>query len=91
MLNSLYLFKFNFSQNLSTNDDWTGFEQFSEPAPTNRSTENNRKSSTKMQTKSSVEDFSSLDVKSKATTIAKKPQESSRNKAEQDAWELLNS
>lgn len=44
-----------------------------------------------MQTKSSVEDFSSLDVKSKATTNAKKPQESSRNKAEQDAWELLNS
>ena len=44
-----------------------------------------------MQTKNTAEDFSSLDVKSKATTNAKKPQESSRNKAEQDAWELLNS
>lgn len=80
--------KYNFSQN--ADNDWNGFDGFSEPAPS-RATENIRKStsstSMKMKPKSSIEDFSNLDVKSKVDAAPPK----AKNDKEDDFWEMLNS
>jgi hypothetical protein len=62
-------------------DDWSGFESSTPPDLAKP-----QKSQAKVKANSSVEDFSSLDVKSKAAP-APKP----KDKKEDDLWNMLNS
>lgn len=74
-----------FSQNAE--EDWNGFEAF-DPVAEKKPSENAkpRSSAAKVKANNSVDDFSSLDVKSKAAP-APKP----KNDKEDDLWDMLNS
>lgn len=76
----------SFSQNAE--EDWNGFDPIDPVAEKKPSTENikPRSSAAKVKANSSVDDFSSLDVKSKAAP-APKP----KNDKEDDLWDMLNS
>lgn len=66
-------------------DDWNGFD-VNEPAPKTAEHAKSRNLSGRLKDNSSVEDFSSLDVKSKITA-PKKP----KDDKEDDLWDMLNS
>lgn len=75
-------------QNLEETTEWNGFEEQNDSTSNRDMTIKKSNSSMKIKSKNSVEDFNALDVKSKVSTTK---QNNSGNKAEQDAWELLNS
>jgi hypothetical protein len=67
-------------------DDWSGFDDFDTQKSTTTTTQSTTKSKP-LKTKSTVnDDFSSLDVKSKPTTV----NTSKTSKDEDEFWEMLN-
>lgn len=82
---------FSHSQN-ADEDDWNGFEvnrEVLESSTTSKPAEHakSQKSATKVKSTNVVDDFTSLDVKSKKVVTTQKP----KDDKEDDLWDMLNS